>query len=164
MEMNRLMKVQQRVLEILLQHPLGNEKREAPKEYELSHLFGILALVKVLSRKRGACEEDASLMAVLHDLGRIVSGVQDGHALRGEGPAREVLEKTGEFSREEIEKIVKGVTSHSSKDEVGTAEEETVKDADILDYYLFGIPVTRESHRRRLRAVLNELGLQCGDI
>lgn len=157
--MKRLVAVQTKILQTILEHPVENEERDISKEYEIYHIFGTSTIAQILARKRNASEEIAACMAAIHDLGRIVTGRQDNHAMNGYEPAKKLLSSLGLFSLNEIEQISKAARDHSNKDDVASPEEEIVKDADILNYYFFGLPVVRESHLKRLQKVMTEFGL-----
>lgn len=111
------------------------------------------------SGKRGSDPELAAIATAVHDFGRVVTGIQENHAEAGYIPLKEWLHQTGIFNEKEIEIIARASKNHSSKEEVGTAVEEIVKDSDIVDCYLHGHPITKENHRRRLAKVKKELHL-----
>jgi uncharacterized protein len=157
--MQRLIAVQTKMLQTVQEHPLPDEKRDIQKAHEIYHMCGTAAIAQLLARKRNAGEEAAACMGIIHDLGRILSGKQENHAADGYGPAKELLSSLRLFSEDEIEQIAAAVRDHSNKDDIGSPEEEIVKDADILNYYMFGLPVVKESHLRRLKTVLAEFGL-----
>lgn len=107
-------------------------------------------------------EVDAELAAIacsVHDYGRIVTGKQLDHAAAGREPLQLFLTECGYFSAEEIDQIVKAATNHSNKRDKGTPLEEIVKDADVFDCYLYGIPLLREEYKSRLDAILSEMEL-----
>lgn len=51
------------------------------------------------------------------------------------------------FTDDEIAQIALAVKNHSKKGEVGTKLEETVKDADVLDFYQYGTTWRAKSSR-----------------
>jgi uncharacterized protein len=159
MVLSRLARLEQKVLGLILEQYKVDIQRDIPLDYEISHIFGTVMISRILSRKRNSPDEEGALISVLHDLGRILTGRQENHAETGYGPAREVLTSMGIFGADEVERISEGVRAHSRKELAGSEAEEVVKDADILDYYLFGLPIVKESHRVRLERVLEELGI-----
>lgn len=159
MDLSRIARLEQRMLKLIFEQYKADIHRDIPLDYEISHIFGTVMIARILSRKRNFPDEEAALIGVLHDLGRILTGRQDNHAEAGYGPARELLTSMGIFKPDEVERICDGVRAHSRKEITGSAAEEAVKDADILDYYLFGLPIARESHEVRLQHVLAELGI-----
>ncbi|MDD5204954.1 MAG: hypothetical protein PHS17_06010 [Desulfobacterales bacterium] len=58
--------------------------------------------------------------------------------------------ESGHFSGEEIAVIAQAARNHSSKGETGTPLEEIVKDADVLECFLYGIAIEKDGYRRRL--------------
>ncbi len=156
---SRVIALQTKVRKIVEDNEIPDEMRDIPKSYEIYHLFSTATIARILARKRRASEEEALLTAILHDIGRILTGKQEGHAHEGYEPAREILGETGLFTSREIDRIAMAVRNHSDKEQSGSVLEEIVKDADILDCYLFGLPVAKESHRARLEKTLDELCL-----
>ena len=107
----------------------------------------------LLALRRGADPELAAAAAAVHDYGRIVTGRQADHAEAGYLPVREFLRENKLFSDAEIETIALAVKNHSSKTVVGTAIEEIVKDADVIDCCQYGLPFDRPEKRGALRGV-----------
>ena len=112
-----------------------------------------LAWEMALERKN-ADPEIAACAAAVHDFGRILTGRQKGHAEAGYEPVRVFLKESGLFTEEETEIIARAVKNHSSKTETGTAVEEIVKDADVVDCYQYGYPFDRPEKETRYRAWL----------
>jgi len=156
---SRVINLQMKVMDIVNRHGIPDENREIPKSYEIYHLFSTSTLSRMLARKRRVCEEEAALAAILHDIGRIMTGKQADHAAEGYEPACRIMREIGIFSEDEIKRIAQAVKNHSSKEQTGPALDEIIKDADILDCWLFGLPIVKESHRARLEKVLDELDL-----
>ncbi|AGA69091.1 putative domain HDIG-containing protein [Desulfitobacterium dichloroeliminans LMG P-21439] len=132
--------------------------RDYPFAWERVHATSCAQVGRLLARKRGADLELAALVCSLHDIGRWYTGRQKDHAIHGEEPVRRFLESysIAETSKEEV---IRAVIHHSEKDKVGSALEEIVKDADILDCYFHGDEVSKPHHVARLKKVMEELGL-----
>ncbi|MGV8120382.1 MAG: HD domain-containing protein [Candidatus Xenobiia bacterium LiM19] len=156
---SRVISIQMKVMKIVEEHEIPDETRDIPKSYEIHHLFSTSTIAGILARKRRAVEEEAAVTGILHDIGRILTGKQAEHACNGYEPACEILRETGLFTPPEIERIAEAVRNHSDKERTGSLLEEIIKDADILDCYLFGLPIAKESHRARLEKTLDELSL-----
>ena len=92
---------------------------------------------------------------MVHDYGRIITGIQKNHAEAGYLPVQEFLKGTGLFTTGEIEIIATAVKNHSLKTETGTPVEEIVKDADVIDCYQYGLPFDRPEKEARYTAWLN---------
>ena len=133
-------------------------QRDYPMIWERVHATSCAQMGRMLAEMRSVDTEQAALACALHDIGRWVSGRQDDHAPKGEEPVRRFLME-GKIAEESREQIVLAVINHSKKDEIGTALEEIVKDADILDCYWHGDVITKVFHVARLQQVLKDLGI-----
>lgn len=132
--------------------------REHPLEWEYLHASSTAQIGRLLAVKRGLDPEIASIACYLHDIGRIISGKQEGHAANGEMPARKILHQYN-IEGTTAEDIIASIIHHSLKEEVGSALEEIVKDADVLDCALYGIIFRTEGFMRRLAVCQKEIGI-----
>jgi len=142
---------------------LGDEDRDVPLAQDLFHVMGCIKLATLLASKRGLDPEIVTVTMILHDLGRILTGVWDGHDEIGPPLVRRLLERMGDFTPKEIDLIVKLTRTHRQKDEIGDAYEECIRDADVLDIYLSGVAGWKrrtEPHRGRLEKLSKELGFK----
>ena len=137
----------------------GDAGRDYPLDWERIHMASCAKIGQLLAVKRGVDPELAAIACSLHDFGRIVTGKQSNHAANGYEPVKRFLTATGQFDAAEIELLAQAAKNHSSKQEVGTALEEIVKDADVLDCHQYGQALERQEQRDRLQKVLLELGL-----
>lgn len=98
---------------------------------------------------------------MLHDIATHETGDPKDHARRGSARARELLEETGSFSVEEVSAISDAIAVHSDKESIHGPMDELLKDADVLQHFLYN-PVTGpwEANLQRLRAVLEEMGIE----
>lgn len=156
---NRILELQYSLLHVIegLQedektHP---RKRDEPLDWEKIHMASCARLGYLMALSRQADPELAACACVVHDYGRILTGVQAGHAEAGFEPVKSFLHKTGLFNEEEIQILADAVRSHSRKSEIGTPVEEIVKDADVVDCYQYGAPFAREEQRKRYEAYMN---------
>lgn len=130
--------------------------RDEPLHWERVHLASSARIAKDMAVKRGCDPELAAIACSLHDIGRVVTGKQSGHAPAGEQPARELLQKLELFTEEEIRLISKAVAHHSDKDLIGPPLEEIVKDADVVDCYEYGLELPRPAQKQRYLRYLRE--------
>jgi len=135
------------------------KEREMALEEELQHAAGTARLAQLLAVKRGLDAEMAFILGVIHDYGRLLTGIQNDHARIGSNYVKKYLEGSGDFSRSEIEVLVTAVANHSFKDEIGNPMEELIKDADVLDTYFSGRKLKKPAAEARLQNLFQELNL-----
>lgn len=133
-------------------------ERDYPILWERIHATSCAQIGRLLAEKRGVDKEMAALACALHDMGRWISGRQADHAPKGENLAREFLHRA-DISEAQRELIVQAIIHHSEKEKTGTALQEIVKDADILDCYWHGDIITKPYHVARLQQGLRDLGI-----
>jgi uncharacterized protein len=133
-------------------------KRDFSLTYERIHSLGSARAASILAAKRGVDGELAHAAGALHDFGRMVTGKQEGHAIKGYEPVKEFLARLNIFNEREVEGIALAVKHHSGKDLVGSPLDEIAKDCDILDTFFIGIKLRTEAHYRRLASLKEELG------
>lgn len=134
-------------------------EREMTLQEELAHAAGTARLAQLIGAKRNLDLELAFILGVLHDYGRILTGIKKDHAALGSGYIREYLTGCGDFSEAEIETLVQAAANHSLKDQVGGPLEELIKDADVLDGYFSGRRSKKPEAEARLQALFQEFGL-----
>lgn len=127
-------------------------RRDEPLDWERVHMASCGRIAWLMALDRGADPVLAACASSIHDIGRVLTGKQAGHAAAGEAPAREFLADLGLFSEEEIDLLAKAVAAHSSKSVVGNLIEEIVKDADVVDCYQYGLPFARAEQEKRYEA------------
>ena len=147
--MNRLFALQQALFQVIEAHQEIDRSRGEPLNWERMHMASCAKVGYMLARGRGLDPVLAACACAVHDYGRILTGVQEGHAEQGAEPVRTFLIKTGLFDREETDAITEAVRNHSKKGEKGTPLEELVKDADLMDYHSYGRDFSRRSQRER---------------
>lgn len=130
---SRLLKFQNIILDFIGQQEGLMEDRDETLNWERIHMASCAQLAWAMALERGADPELAACAASIHDLGRIITGRQEGHAAAGYEPARKMAEESGLFTEEEVEIIALAAKNHSSKMVQGTVIEEIVKDADVVD-------------------------------
>ena len=155
--MNRLFKLQKALLsEIDKYEKLVSTKRDQPIEWERIHMASCAKLGYLMGEKRGIDPILAAAACAVHDYGRILNGVQEGHAEYGYEPVMLFLRGTELFNEDEISAIGLAVKNHSKKGKIGEPLEEIVKDADILDFVHFGMRPAREDQQRRYEILLTD--------
>lgn len=130
---SRLFKFQGMILDYIDAQEGKLDERHEPLHWERIHMASSAQLAWAMALERGADPELAACAASIHDIGRITTGVQAGHAAAGYEPAKKLMAESGLFTDEETEIIALAVKNHSSKDVQGTVVEEIVKDADVVD-------------------------------
>ena len=169
--LSRSEKIQREVVEMILKSDIPNEKRESSDIWELKHSSGCCQIGRILAEKRGINVELVEIIAVLHDIAVVTTGSYKDHAKKGGIVAKKILEKSNDFSAEEIKTICDGVAHHSEKDiYTDNPYIEIAKDLDAFDcclyegsinYYKIHKPKdVFEKYYDRIRKVRKELGLQ----
>lgn len=151
--MSRMKKVQYMYLKYIDEHDTL-DKRDSSIAWEKVHMASCGRVGYILAKKRGLDPELAGTAAAIHDIGRVVNGMQKGHAEAGYEPAREFLESTGLFTDDEVEILALSVKNHSSKAVIGSPLDEIVKDADVLDFHMYGYEMPRKEQKDRLERLL----------
>ena len=153
--MNRLLELENLILDVINQQEGKIEDRDETLNWERIHMASSARLAwEMALERKNADPEIAACAAAVHDFGRILTGRQKGHAEAGYEPVRVFLKESGLFTEEETEIIARAGKNHSSKTETGTAVEEIVKDADVVDCYQYGYPFDRPEKETRYRAWL----------
>ena len=150
----RLLPLQTAYLQLIARQEGVLDHRDETLDWERMHMASSARLAYLMAQERGEDPDLAACAAAIHDIGRVLTGRQAGHAEAGEGPARAFLRETGLFSSQEIELLAAAVRNHSKKSEVGHPIEEIVKDSDVVDCYQYGLPFAREEQRARYQAWL----------
>lgn len=126
--------------------------RDETLSWERLHMASSARIAWLLALERGTDPELSAAAAAVHDFGRIVTGLQEKHAEAGYIPVQGFLQYSGLFNKDEIAVIADAVKNHSRKTEIGTAIEEIVKDADVIDCYQYGLPFDRPEKQERYEA------------
>ena len=158
--MEKCYKVSRAFLKFLAGQETMGLKRDYSLTWERIHGLGSARAGAILSARRGVDIELGYTVGALHDFGRIVTGQQEDHAVKGYEPVKGFLEGLELFGKEEIEEISLAVKHHSRKDLVGSPLDEIAKDCDILDTHFLGIRLRTERHYQRLAEIQKELNLK----
>ena len=149
--------VQSAFLEKIKECDVEGMSRDETIDWEIIHMVSSARTAYMLAEKRDVDPDIAACACTIHDIGRVVTGVQKGHAECGYEFAKDFLEILKLFSDEEIEQIAISVKNHSKKGEIGSPLEEIVKDADMLDMHMYGRELQREEQKQRLAKLLTVL-------
>ena len=135
---------------------IPDEEKDYPTDFERLHISSCARIGYMFAQERGVDPNLAAAACAMHDYGRIITGRQHDHAEVGYLPAMEFLRGTEIFTEDEIQQIGIAVKNHSKKSEVGSPLEEIVKDADCLDFHMYGYEMPREAQKQRLRDMLGD--------
>jgi uncharacterized protein len=154
--MNRLEQIREVVDNILMEQTNLEERRCG---YYV-HLYGVSSTCSLLALKRGVNIELCAISGMLHDISSYKTGDSTEHAKLGSIEARKILNEIKCFSQEEIDIICNSIFSHSNKQGIGNAYDEILKDADVLQHYLYNTNfLINENEKDRLDILLKELGI-----
>lgn len=123
------------------------------------HLYGVSLTAALLADSRGIDAELAAVAGMLHDLVTYESGDPTDHGPRSAERAVHVLREAGGFTEAEIATIRSGIAHHSDKACVHGAFEELMKDADVLQHFLYhpGEETALRHRERRNRLLRTDL-------
>jgi uncharacterized protein len=154
--MNRLEAIRKLVDDILMKQSDSEERRCG-----CVHLYGVSATCGLLALKRGLNVELCEIAGMLHDISSYKTGCYVDHARLSSIEAREILNETDCFSNEEIDIICSAILSHSNKQDIDNPYNEILKDADVLQHYLYNtsFPI-KENEMDRMNVLFNELGIR----
>jgi hypothetical protein len=105
-------------------------------------------------------------MGMLHDIASYKTGDSTNHAKLSALEAKKILSEIDGFTTGEIDEICTAISTHSMKDEIDGVLAELLKDADVLQPYLYSPTlIWKDMHRQqRLNNTLIELALPPGDF
>ena len=149
--MDRLEAVRQVVDDILRQQPDEHESRCG-----FVHLYGVSAACVILALKRGLDPQLCAIAGMLHDISAYKTSPSPDHGPLSGVEAETILNEVGGFAPEEIALICDVISRHSAKGEVGGAMAELLKDADVLQHFLYN-PSSTPIPGSRLEKVLGEI-------
>ena len=154
---NRVLIVRYEMLKLIEELDAPGVERDEPIPWEKIHMVSSACIGYGLALKRGMDPEIASTACTLHDIGRVYTGKQKGHAEAGYEFTKTFLTERGGqlFTESEIEEIAVAVSEHSNKGEVGPPLCEIVKDADVLDMHYYGRKLPRPEQQKRLDGLLS---------
>ena len=152
---NRLEEIRKVVDNILMEQSDLEERRCG-----YVHLYGVSSNCSLLALKRGVNIELCAISGMLHDISSYKMSYSLDHAKLGSIEARKILNELNCFNEEEIDTICVSIFNHSSKQDVGNVYDEILKDADVLQHYLYNTNfLINENEKHRLNTIFTELGI-----
>ena len=151
--MNRLERVRAKVDAIL-----RGQRDEEERRAGFVHLYGVSAMSALLAARRGLDVELCATAGMLHDLSSYETGDPANHARESALLAARLLGEMEAYSEAEVAAVSEAITLHSAKGQTDGPLAELLKDADVLQHYLYN-PVLRDDPARtpRLQSLLAEL-------
>lgn len=156
---NRIEKLRLKIDEMLL-----NQQDAEHRRCGYLHLYGVADACALLALKRGQNVELALAMGMLHDYATYKYGEIPNHAARSADEARSLLQGNGGFSDDEIDIIANAIENHSEKGEFDAEMDELLKDADVLQHYLYNPALKpKAAENARLFLIFCELGISLNE-
>ena len=100
---SRLERMQEAYLDYIAAQEGKLLDRDETLNWERMHMASCARLGYLMAQERGVDPDLSACACAIHDIGRVVTGRQAGHAQAGLAPARAFLVGTGLFSPEEAE-------------------------------------------------------------
>lgn len=153
---NRIERLRKYIDEILLDMKDTQERRCG-----YLHLYGVSQTCAIIALKRNQDVELATMVGMLHDLHSYKAMNTENHAEYGAVLSRQILEKLSLTTENETNLICSAIRNHSSKATTHSAFDEVLKDADVLQHYLYNplFPVM-EHEKCRLQNLLTEFSIK----
>lgn len=152
--MNRLELVKSEIDKLLLTLEDAEERREG-----YTHLYGVSLNCSLLAGKRGLDVEICTVIGLLHDIHTYRFGYVKDHAIPGAAEAENMIKGLEVFTGDEIGIIKTAISHHSDKKNVHDPYSEVLKDADVLQNFLYTLSAGIK-HKKRLKKTLKEFGLK----
>ena len=132
---------------------------EPPKSRNegIRHITAVSQYAILLANVRGENAELAGIAGLFHDLYAYVTGIRKEHAKGGAHMAKDWLDQSDLFTKEEKEAIVGAVYFHSEKGTVHLPLDEILKDADVLDHILMNPGAFIGKEKERAEKLMEEL-------
>lgn len=130
--MSRIERIREYIDKILLNMKSTEERRCA-----YVHLYGVAQACAMLSMKRDEDVELVVIAGMLHDIYSYAKMDHRDHAHKGAEMAKDILEQSGLFTEDEQDKICTAIYNHSDKSALHDPLSEILKDADVMQHYLY---------------------------
>ena len=154
--MDRLERVRQIVDEIVREGPDKEESRCA-----FVHLYGVAATCVLLAVRRGLDPQLCAAAGMLHDIWSYKKGDSSDHARLSALEAERIMTGLACYTPDEILVTCEAIANHSAKEKLDGVLDELLKDADLLQHYLYNPALTADAPRTdRLVNLFRELGLE----
>jgi uncharacterized protein len=146
-------------LRLTVDRILRQQDNEIERRCGFVHLYGVSATCALLAASRELDVELCAVAGMLHDLSSYETGDSTDHSRRSASRAKELLKQSGAFSPDEITRVSEAIALHSDKSNIDGPMPELLKDADVLQHFLYNPSLTNDwGNDGRLRKVLGELG------
>lgn len=160
--MDTLETVRQAVDTVLRQNPVEEHRRNG-----VVHLYGVSALCVQLALRRGLDPQLCAVAGMLHDISTYTTGDPTDHAHLSAIDAQRIMATAQGFTESEIALVCDAISHHSDKGGTHGEMAELLKDADVLQHYLYNPALTDMSKNNasldRLRRILGEFTLNKRD-
>ncbi|WP_425446156.1 HD domain-containing protein [Dethiothermospora halolimnae] len=144
---------------------LRKQKNKKVRRCGFVHLYGVSMTSNLIAIKRGLDPKLASTAAMLHDIWNYKVESTDDHAMLSSVEAKNILKQLEIFTKEEIDIICGAIFNHSDKGNIHKEYDELLKDADVLQHYLYNVSFDIKEHEKdRLRKVLLELDIELENL
>jgi uncharacterized protein len=125
------------------------------------HLYGVASFCSLLALKRSLNSELCSIAGMLHDISSYKTGNYVDHARLSSDEVKGIIGELGCFVEEEIKIICEMISNHSDKQTIDDVYSELLKDADVLQHYLYNTSFEIMPHESiRLTRIIDELGIK----
>ena len=124
------------------------------------HMFGVAQACVLLAMIREENVELAACAGYLHDIATYMTGDSIEHARRGAEMAAGILQETGLFEGKEVEQICSAIRCHSDKKMAHGPLEEILKDADVMQHFLYDPGYVSKKDKDRYKKLRKELGIK----
>lgn len=152
--MNRLELLRNEIDTILLNQEDFSERRDG-----YVHLYGVAQNCSLLAIRRGLDIELCTIIGLLHDIYSYKFSYVKDHAMLGATEAENLLHSMAFFSDEEIEIVKNAIANHSNKKEKQDEYSELIKDADLLQNFLYNLSFDVK-HKKRIKKTAKSLGIK----
>lgn len=153
--MNRLEKIRKIVDSILIDQSDLEHRRCG-----FIHLYGVSSICSLLAAKRGLNIELCTVAGMLHDISTYKTGSSIDHSNFSSIEARKILKDTDYFNEKEINIVCNSIINHSNKHTINNSYDEVLKDADVLQHYLYNTNFEiEEMYKNRLDSLFRELDI-----
>ena len=152
--MNRLDLLRKEIDIVLLNQEDFSERRNG-----YVHLYGVAQNCSLLAIRRGLDIELCTIIGLLHDIYTYKFSYVKDHAILGAIEAENLLHSMAVFSDEEIEIVKNAISNHSNKKEKHDEYSELIKDADLLQNFLYNLSFNVK-HKKRIKKIAGSLGIK----
>lgn len=126
------------------------------KKHGYRHLFGVSTLCLQLSYQFQLDPELCAIMGLLHDFSVYKNNSRLNHAFMSSHLAKQILEQSSLFKKEEIDIIVCAIANHSSKDRTDDQYSELLKLCDVIESYLHEPDIIVDKNRQKYLEIAKE--------